>query len=132
MAAADAFLLLVLGCLAVYWELVRPGRLAPGLIGCILVIAGGWLLWRNGPSGVGMALIAIAVCLFLAEIILPVDWVAGIAATAALAWGFGLLFPAPSGIPLAMAIPVSIVLGAISTVLAYSAKRARRNKRVTL
>src|SRR5581483_9640031 len=125
MTAANAFLLLVAGSLAIYWELVRPGRLFPGLIGCILVVASGWLLWRNRPATIGMALIAIAICLFLAEVYLPMDWVAGTAATAALACGFSLLFPAPRRIPLAMTIPVSIVFGAISAVLANSAKRAR-------
>ncbi len=128
MTPVHAFLLLVLGVLAVYWELVRPGRVAPGLAGCVLTVAAAYFLWRNAPARVGIGFIGLAVVLFAAEAFWSVALVAGIAASVALTFGFCLLFPAARRIPPALAIPAGVILGGITLILTYSAKRARRNK----
>jgi membrane-bound ClpP family serine protease len=75
-----------------------------------------------------MALIGLAVVLFVAEVFWRAPLVAGMAATVALTFGFCLLFAVPQRIPMELAIPVSLVFGGITSILAYGAKRARRNK----
>lgn len=123
-----AFILTICGVLTIYCEFVWPGRVYPGVLGSIALITGAYFLWRNSPSPAGFLLIGLAAALFLVEAFWPTAFVAGIAGTVSLSFGFCRLFPGPNRIAAGLAIPVCIVFGAISVFLAYGAKRARRNK----
>lgn len=128
MGPSSAFTLFLLGVLGVYREFVRPGGIVPGVAGCVLTIVGGYFLWQNSLNTMGIALLAVAAALFIVETFWKVDLVAGILGTMALSWGFCLLINAPRRIAPALAIPLSVVFGAITLLLSYGAKRARRNK----
>ena len=132
MVPTNAFLLLVCGILCIYSESVWPGRVIPGLVGGVLAISGTYFLWRNSPTAIGLLLIGGAVIFFVAEAFWRVDLVSGVAGLVALTCGFCLLFPAPQGIAVRLAIPVCVIFGAITIFLMYQAKRARRNKRSDL
>jgi len=123
-----AFILLISGLLGVYAELARPGLVAPGLAGCVLSLSGAYFLSRDAPSGLGLALLSVAVLLFVAEAFWRVNFVAGVFAIMALTCGFCVLLRETPRISLALAIPVSVVFGSITLVLVYGAKRARQNK----
>jgi membrane-bound serine protease (ClpP class) len=127
-----AFLLLIFGVLLVYGEFLRPGRLVPGLVGSTMAITGAYSLWRNSPLALGGLLIMLAVLLLMAEAVWEARFIPGILGTISLAAGFSLLFPSERRIAPTLAIPASIVLGGVSTFLAFEAKRARQNKRSDL
>jgi membrane-bound serine protease (ClpP class) len=127
-----AFLILIFGILSIYGEFMRPGRLLPGLLGSVMAITGAFWLWRNSPAILGVLLITFAVLLFIAEALWDTYFIAGILGTISLVPGFSLLFPPARRIAPSVAIPVSIVFGALTTLLAWEAKRARRNKRADL
>lgn len=128
LAPSSAFVLAILGVLAIYCEFVWPGKVYPGVLGSIVLIIGAYFLWLNSPSRSGLLLIGLAVPLFLVETLWKTAFVAGIAGTALLSFGVCRLFIGPSRIGLGLAIPVCIVFGAISVFLAYGARRARQNK----
>jgi membrane-bound serine protease (ClpP class) len=127
-----AFLLLIIGVLAIYGEFLRPGRLLPGLFGSIMAITGSYWLWRNSPLSPGILLIVLAVLLLIAEALWDTRFIPSILGTICLAGGFSLLFPFERRIAPTLAIPVTIVFGAVTTFLAFEIKRARRNKRLDI
>jgi membrane-bound serine protease (ClpP class) len=127
-----AFLILIVGLLLVYVELLRPGRLVPGLLGSLMAVAGSYSLWRNSPLTPGMLLLILAAVLLISETLWGTHFIPGLLGTLSLAGGFFLLFPPERRIAPGLAIPISIVFGVISTFLAFDAKRARRNKRSDL
>jgi membrane-bound ClpP family serine protease len=100
----------------------------PGVLGAVGLIIAAYFLWRSAPAGIGLLLIALAALLFLAEALWNTRFLAGIAGTTSLSFGFCRLFTGPNRISTALAIPVCIGFGAISVFLAYGARRARRNK----
>ncbi|MGI8958751.1 MAG: hypothetical protein ACR2IV_03115 [Bryobacteraceae bacterium] len=103
--------------------------LVPGLLGSVMVIAGAYWLWRNSPLPSGVLLITLAVLLLIAEALWDAHFIPGILGTISLLAGFSSLFPSVRAIHPALAVPVSIIFGALTTFLAFEAKRARRNKR---
>ncbi len=128
MTSGYAFLLVLVGLLGIYSEFVWPGRVLPGVGGCLLTSAGGYFLWQKSPTVIGLALIGTAVAFFIAEAFLPVNLIAGILGIATLSWGFCVLTGGARRIPAALAVPSSVVFGWITVVLLNVAKRARRNK----
>lgn len=76
-----------------------------------------------------MLLIVTAALLFTAEVLWHAHFVAGIAAVACLTAGFCTLFDPPRAIARLLAVPVSILFGVVTIILASGARRARDNKR---
>ncbi|MFL6352408.1 MAG: hypothetical protein ACJ74Z_11240 [Bryobacteraceae bacterium] len=127
-----AFLLVIFGVLSMYAEFVRPGRLLPGLLGSVLAVVGAYFLWRNSPLASGVLLVTLAALFLIAETLWDAYFIPSILGTISLALGSAFLFPSERRIALTLAIPGSIVFGAVTTFLAFGAKRARRNKRSDL
>jgi membrane-bound serine protease (ClpP class) len=127
-----AFVLAAAGALGIYAELLRPGRVWPGVVGSISLAIGAYSLWQFCPRKEGTALLAVSAALFLAEIACRPRFLCGLAGTCAMAVGFVVLFPAPWRISPPLAISLSLLLGAVTTLLADMAKKARRNKRADL
>ncbi|HZQ55943.1 MAG TPA: hypothetical protein VFB14_27360 [Bryobacteraceae bacterium] len=123
-----AFVLAILGVLAIYCEFVWPGKVYPGVLGSLALITGAYFLWRNSPTATGLALIGLAALLFLAEALCSTRLIAGVMAIILLGFGFCRLFTGLERIRAGLAIPVCLVFGAISVFLAYGARRARQNK----
>lgn len=124
-----AFVLLISGIFAIYGELIRPGRIVPGLTGAALALVGGHVLWRNSPAPFGLGLLAGAAALFAVEAFFDTYFLAGVLATGAAACGFCKLFPGHPEISPMLTIPLCLLFGIITVFLSRSAKRARRNKR---
>lgn len=100
----------------------------PGLLGAAALVCGCYFLGRHSPSNFGLALIGIAIVLFIAESFYRTYFIAGAIAIACLAPGACKLFDDARGITAAVAIPASIAFGAVTILLGSAAKRARRNK----
>lgn len=124
----QAFLLFLLGILAIYCELIWPGRIWAGLLGCALTLTGAYFVWQNSPAVGGVVFLGAAAVLFLIEAFWRIYFLPGILGTASLTIGCCRLFPANTAIPPRLAIPVCVIFGAITVFLAYTAKRARQNK----
>ena len=127
-----AFIIFILGVLSIYGEFLRPGRVLPGLFGSVMAVTGSYWLWRNSPRTPGLLLLSVGVLFLIAEALWKTHVVAGILGTISLLAGFSLLFPPARRIAPSLTIPISIVFGAVTTFLAFEAKRARRNKRSDL
>lgn len=127
-----SFLMLIVGLLLIYGEFLRPGGLLPGLLGSVMAITAAYWLLGNSPAIPGLLLIMAAVLLLMAEALWDTHFIFGILGTISLLAGFSLLFPQERQIAPRLAIPVSIVFGAITCFLAFEGKRARRNKRSDL
>ncbi len=128
MVSGYAFLLVLLGLLAIYSEFLWPGRILPGVAGCALTVVGCYFLWQNSPTVIGLGLIGMAVVSFIAEAFWRVDLVAGLLGIVALCCGSCLLIDGSRRIPPAFALPSSVVFGGITMFLLNAAKRARRSK----
>lgn len=127
-----AFVLAILGILFVFCEFIRPGSVIPGLVGGALLVTGSYFLYLHSPARSSLLLIAAAIVLFLAESIWNTRFAAGVLGTAALAAAFCRMYPEPPRIAPGLAIPVCSLFGAITTALAYIARRARQNKQADL
>jgi membrane-bound serine protease (ClpP class) len=124
----SAFLLLIVGVLGIYWELIWPGRVLPGVLGAAAALAGAYFLAHEFLQTAGLLLLGMAVFLLMGEAFTGRYFVFGFLGTVALTAGFALLLPDWRRIAPELAIPVSVAFGTITTVLASLAKRARRNK----
>ena len=127
-----AFVVTIFGLLAVYWELLRPGRIYPGMLGAAGMLVGAYALWRLSPTPFGLKLLAAAGALFLVEACWNTRTLAGLAATAALILGSWKLFAGPRHVVLYLVLPLGLVFGAATIWLSAAAKRARQNKRADL
>ena len=122
-----AFVLIIFGLLAIYWEFLRPGRIYPGMLGAASTLWGLWSLWRLSPTSVGLTCLAAAAVLFLVEVCWNTRYLAGLGATAAVIMG-----AYTHHVALYLAVPLGLAFGGITIWLAAAAKRARLNKRSDL
>jgi membrane-bound serine protease (ClpP class) len=126
-----AFIILVLGALAVYVEFSSPGLVAPGVIGAILVLLGLSALSVLPISWLGAALLILAFVLFALEAKFTTHGVLGVGGAVAMVLGAVMLINSPNpemrihwSTALAVAVPFSI----ITLVLVSLVVRARRAK----
>lgn len=123
-----AFVLLVVGVLGIYREFLNPGRVIPGLFGLALVVISVYALAQNEPTVAGMVLVGIGIVLFVVEARWNLRFLPGIVGTLFLIDGFRRLIAGPLGINIVFAVAGSIVLGAVTILMAFGARRARENK----
>lgn len=126
-----AFLILISGILALYWELHAPGYIFPGMLGLFLLCLGVFGLWENAPTWYGSLLILMAFVLFAVELKLGGHGVSGVSGAVLLLIGALAIVRGPHRISPALAIAVSVALCVIATFLGYLALRARRSKLLT-
>ncbi len=127
------FILLVLGALGVYVEFSSPGLIFPGVAGGILVLLGLSSLSILPINWVGVALLVLAVALFILEAKFTSHGVLGIGGTISMVLGALLLVNGPPvlRIHLLTALSVSIPFALITTFLVAIVIRARHNKVLT-
>jgi len=123
-----AFVLLVVGVLGIYREFLNPGRVIPGLFGLALVVISVYALAQNEPTVAGMVLVGIGIVLFVVEARWNLRFLPGIVGTLFLIDGFRRLIAGPQGINIVFIVVGSIMLGAVTILMAYGARRARANK----
>jgi membrane-bound serine protease (ClpP class) len=123
----EAFPLAIFGLLGIYWELIFPGRIYPGVLGASAALGGAYCIWRDSASALGITMAAAGLLLFLAEALWNLHSSGGIAGAICFIGGSINLFPhSPRFVWLAA--PLSLIFSAITLLLAKSAQRARRNK----
>jgi membrane-bound serine protease (ClpP class) len=123
-----AFVLLILGVVGIYCELIWPGRVAPGVIGAAAAVTGSYFLFRWPLERSGLVLIGAGALFLIAEACWGRYLLLGALGAIALTAGFCCLLPGPRRIVPELAIPLSAIFGLLSAFLAAAAKRARRNK----
>ena len=126
-----AFILLIIGALAIYVEFSSPGLIAPGVVGAILVLLGLSALSVLPINWLGAALLLAGLTMFVLEAKFTSHGVLGIGGSAALVLGAVMLVDSPIpemrihwGTALAVALPFS----AITLMLLSLVVRARRAK----
>ena len=124
-----AFLCLVAGMLAIYWELHAPGMVAPGVLGACLFLAGAWSLSHDNPTWYGTLLVVSALFLLAIEIKVHTHMLSGMAGTIAFGIGALLLVRDPHPIAPWVALPLSFAFGAITIFLGTLAMPAHTIRR---
>jgi membrane-bound serine protease (ClpP class) len=126
-----AFILLIIGALAIYIEFSSPGLIAPGVIGAILVLLGLSAISVLPINWLGAALILLAFVLFALEAKFASHGILGAGAAVALALGAVMLINSPfpeMRIHWPTAIAVTLPFSAITVFLVSLAVKARRAK----
>jgi len=129
-----AFLLLVIGGLALYVEFNHPGAVIPGTVGVVFILLAAFALNFLPTRFAALGLILGAFLLFAAEAKFATHGVSTIGGIVLLTLGGLLLVDSPipeMRVHLLTALAVSIPFGLITAFLMSIALRARRNKVVT-
>jgi membrane-bound serine protease (ClpP class) len=126
-----AFLFLSIGTLALIYELATPGMGLGGVIGAIMLVLGFVALSVLPVNVAGLALLALAAGLFIAEVFAPgIGVFAGGGAIALLVAGL-FLFEGPIRVDPAVLWPTAVVTGGGVVVAGRLAWRARRSTPVS-
>ena len=129
-----AFLLLVIGALALYIEFNHPGAVIPGTIGVVCIILAIFALNLLPTRFAALGLILGAFGLFAAEAKFATHGVLTVGGIVLLTLGGLLLIDSPipeMRVHLVTALAISIPFGVITAFLMTIALKARRNKVVT-
>ena len=128
-----AFILLVLGALGIYAEFSSPGLIFPGVAGAILALLGLSALSVLPINWLGVALLILAVSLFILEAKFASHGILGTGGAVAMVLGALLLVEGPPElrIRLSTAISVALPFAIITTFLVSLVMKARANKVVT-
>jgi membrane-bound serine protease (ClpP class) len=129
-----AFLLLLFGFYGILFELYTPGWGVAGTLGIICLVLGFFALAVLPINYVGLALIAVALALFVAEAFVTSYGFLTVGGVACLILGGLMLVESPVGfqrISLWLLIPVALATAAVTVFLAGSIVRAQRSKTQT-
>lgn len=126
-----AFTLVLLGALALLWELHAPGLLLPGLFGVLAMLTGAYALYQNSPTPYGLVLLLLAAVFFAVEISYQTHMISGLSGSILLGLGAILLFRGPKHIAPSLAVAASAALAVITTFLGLLALRSQSQQQVT-
>jgi membrane-bound serine protease (ClpP class) len=129
-----ALALLVLGALGVYIEFSSPGLIAPGVLGGILVLLGLSALSVLPINWVGVALLVLAVILFILEAKLASHGILGAGGVVSMVLGAMLLIESPlpeMRIKFSVAVGLALPFALITSFLVTLVVRARARKVAT-
>lgn len=129
-----AFVLLIVGVLGLYVEFNHPGMFAPGVIGGIAILLALLAFQQLPVTLIGIALIVLALSLFVLEAKFPTHGILGVGGTVAMILGAIMLVQSPwtgMGVRLSTAVAVAIPFAVIATILMRAVLRSRRWKRAT-
>jgi membrane-bound serine protease (ClpP class) len=128
-----AFVILILGALGIYVEFSSPGLILPGVAGGILVLLGLSALSVLPINWLGVALLVLAVALFILEANFASHGILGAGGAVAMVLGALLLVEGPPElqIRLGTAIGVTLPFAGITVFLLTLIIKARRAKVVT-
>ncbi len=93
-----AYMLLTLGGLGIYFELMNPGSILPGVVGGICLILAFFALSILPVNAAGLALLFLALIFFIAEIKVVSHGVLGIGGVISLVIGSLMLFKTPDSV----------------------------------
>jgi membrane-bound serine protease (ClpP class) len=127
-----ATLLLSLGVLGIFVEIRTPGFGFPGIVGGISLLLAFFGLGQLDANFVGIALIAAALALFVAEAFTPTFGALALGGVAAFIFGAALLFDTPGvETPWATIIIAAVAAGAFVIFAGAKALAAQRRKPIT-
>jgi membrane-bound serine protease (ClpP class) len=94
-----AYMLLTLGAAGIFFEIATPGVVLPGVVGGISLLLGMYALQLLPVNYAGLALIALAIVLFIAEIKVTSYGALTIGGIVAMIFGSLMLFDTPPSLP---------------------------------
>ncbi len=124
-----AFLLMIFGFYGILFELYTPGWGVAGVLGVICLVLAFFGLAVLPISYVGLALIAIALAMFVAEAFVPSYGFLTIGGVICLAIGGVMLVDSPAGfmrVSLQMIVPLALATGAVTFFLLGRIVKAQR------
>lgn len=124
-----AYILLVLGSLGLYFELMNPGAIFPGVVGGICLILAFFALSVLPVNVAGLALLLLALLFFIAEIKVVSHGLLAVGGILSLILGSLMLFKTPDAVlAVSLRLIASLVVFTVATVglLLFLAIRAQR------
>jgi membrane-bound serine protease (ClpP class) len=122
-----AYILMMIGLAGLYFELSHPGAIFPGVIGAISLILAFYSFQTLPVNYAGLLLIALAVILFIAEIMVSSYGVLSLGGLISLTLGSVMLFE-DVGVSLRLMAPTIVLIGAFFVMVSTLAFRAYRTK----
>jgi membrane-bound serine protease (ClpP class) len=120
-----AWIVILVGIVLIYRELVKPGRVLPGMFGALGICAGGYSLFQHPWNPLAAGMIGAGIALMIIQGFWLLHWIPAIAAAILITVGAHWLTDPPiSWAPAAAAVPLS----GITAFFLRTAIRARRNK----
>jgi membrane-bound serine protease (ClpP class) len=119
-----AYMLLMLGAAGLFFEIATPGVVLPGVIGGISLLLGLYALQLLPVNYAGLALVALAIILFIAEITVTSYGALTIGGIIAMILGSLMLFDAPPPLPglsLWVVVPSTLLVAAFFVFLVGAA-----------
>ena len=128
------FILLIIGVLGLYTEFTHPGVFAPGVIGGIALVLALFSMHMLPVNLAGLALIALALALFVLEAKFPTHGILGVGGVVSMVLGALILIRSPitgGGVSLGAALGVALPFAVIAIVLMRFVLRTRAWKSAT-
>lgn len=128
------FILLIVGVLGLYTEFTHPGIFAPGVIGGICLVLALFAMHLLPINVAGLALIALALSLFVLEAKFPTHGILGVGGVISMVLGALILVRTPMtgmGVSLSAALGVAIPFAVIVIILMRFVLRSRTWKQAT-
>ena len=129
-----ALLLMSLGSIGLIFEVTHPGAIFPGVVGAISLILGLWAMSVLPVNYAGLALLLVAVFLWVLEVKVPSFGLLTVGGAISFCLGAIMLFrdadPALRA-SLNLVIAVGVTIGLLALALARLALKARRNRVAT-
>jgi membrane-bound serine protease (ClpP class) len=128
------YLLMALGALGLYVEITHPGGILPGVIGVVCLVVGLYSISVLPVSWAGVALIFVALMLFLLEVKVASYGLLTIGGLICFVLGSLMLFDAPipdMRVSLGVVLPTAVVLAGVTAFLLNRVVRAHRARPMT-
>jgi membrane-bound serine protease (ClpP class) len=128
------FILLIVGVLGLYTEFTHPGVFAPGVIGGISLVLALFAMHLLPINIAGLALIALALALFVLEAKFPTHGILGVGGVVSMVLGALILVRTPMtgrGVSLSAALGVALPFAVIAIILMRLVLRSRNLKPAT-
>jgi membrane-bound serine protease (ClpP class) len=129
-----AYLLMALGMLGIYVEVTHPGAIFPGVVGVISILLALYSLSVLPVNLAGIALIMVALVLFLLEVKIVSYGLLTIAGIISFVIGSLMLFDAPipdMRVSLGVVLPTALLLAAVAVFLLSRVVQLHRRRPVT-
>lgn len=129
-----AYILMLIGLAGIYFELSSPGAILPGVIGGISLILAFFAFQTLPVNFAGVALIILAVILFIAEIKVPSFGLLTVGGVISMILGSILLFRTPelyAQVSLLVILPITLFFTAFFVACLYLVVKVHRTKPVS-
>jgi membrane-bound serine protease (ClpP class) len=129
-----AYLLMALGALGLYVEITHPGGIFPGVVGLVFLLLGLYSVSVLPISWAGVALIFIALMLFILEVKVASFGLLTVGGVIAFVLGSLMLFDGPipaMRVSLGIVLPTTVVVAVLTGFLLTRVLRAHRARPIT-